>query len=514
MDTSVASHLRDIHHRQYLAPCAIAVCLILFGLGGCTGTAVPAPISAVAQPAPTDTPVPSSSTTVTPTGTLVVESPTPTTTPVVTPTVTPTATPVVTLTFTPTATLPISSPTPVVVMPSDPQFNVIVDALQARPGLDPGFVQPPTNRLATLADIAAKLSTTLPKPTSAADFWVQQAATFTLPNEGALYQAVVVRNAEAVESLLPKSSGWDDQSLVVGGILVYQKTPFDQLKLSPGSYLVVLRRMGSLLTFELYDETVAAPVATGNWQLRLSDEHDGKGFPNPFTYISSAEVCFSFVRLQACLSLSSPRVDPDAAILGKTVANLEAARLLLDNKLVNVKGALAGVETIASTKTCSADLMDNPTRCRPDVLAAGAVPGAVLQPGTKIAEVQAGIAIMEVLSPLAQRAVGVAGTPVDVPTGSYRLDLLTGQDGTMLLQFARADDALTTFYALARLTQTRGALVDPDSLAVIAETLPNADLVLDAVQASVCNASPSNTGCGAIARIFGHPFRHYVTTHR
>ncbi len=397
-----------------------------------------------------------------------------------------------------------TTPVRVPIIPTDEQIGQLLEVFKEAEVPTTGHIPPPPPQVDILEIICQNLFNEgrLMNPDCA--FNPERATTYALPDQGTLYQVVSLvppqDDLQPIDDLLTASSNWEGRGLIVGGLLVYQSDPLRDLSLPIGAYVVFLLRDGDNLFFELYNEP-GEILASGSWQLRLLD---GKVL-EPYTFVTSDQICFSQRIMQACLSVFSRGVGEEAnrGLAEQATNNLIDVGLLPASATVNINGALASVDGPSRIELCQNALLETvPDQCMPDIVAAGADPmetnrsaSPAIQATDQISQTLEGIGVTEVLAPLERYAFAPTGL-ITLEVGSYRVDLIQLVDNTWLAQYVSASDG-STFYDLAQLVPGEGELVNPDTLKSIPEPDVVSGVALDRILWSFCTSLSRYRRCSS-----------------
>lgn len=331
--------------------------------------------------------------------------------------------------------------------------------------------------------------------------------TYAVPDQGAIFQMVSLKEQVNSQLALAGTASWEDKSLLVGGLSVYQPYVIGSTKVPPDDYVVLLQDLaGNQLQFELVPSSLK-PASMGAWQLYALSAP----LEMPRTLIESDEVCYSQQEFSACLTMALQGNDAqpsNAKLVFEAETNLKTRNQLPAATVVNAAGALASVIGAKYVESCGQALVENkPTACKPGLVAAGAdevepsayvtktmslrPPGMakfVLQSSSEITTVIVGAAVVNVLEPDAVNVVDSTGKATTLTPGDYRLDIMYDSgSATWIFQFVRANGA--AFYAPAY-------EVDLIQKLVAGQAEPGeSDIVLESLCVRVCRKSGSEDAC-------------------
>ena len=446
------------------------------------------------------------------TPTSVTQLPEPTSTPTASPTSTPTDVPTITPTVVPTIT--VTTPAPVeygTFYPADEEIQQIREGIAGNlpDEEETGHVPPALAQLETLTELCLRLSESLGLLNPECEFNDAWATSYTLSDVGLVYQLVSLVEGNPSDDLLQKVDTWES-GVVIGGVLVYQDAEFAEFSLSPGVYVVILTNN---FEFELFSE-FEEPVAAERWQLR---QLIGAATA-PVALVTSNNLCFSQLMMQACLNAVSPGLwqgNPNAEFIQTAVENLQASGWLPPDVMVNFENALASIEGTDKVEACSNDMIEQieqSENCFPNLVVAAIEPlsdtvsvhkttllaktttSPAIQVTELISDAVIGIGVMEVLEPLPGEVFNLNGETVDLEVGSYRVDFLELTDGSYLLQLISPFDDF--FYLDVVPALGEGVLVEGEEQNSGQDGATN-EVVLDAILWKLCRLHGWGYACNS-----------------
>jgi hypothetical protein len=309
-------------------------------------------------------------------------------------------------------------------------------------------------------------------------FNLDHPATYALPEAGTLLQAVSLRlplGGEAIDKLLVDSGSWGERAVFVGALIVYQDLDTGE-GVPAGEYAVLLRREDQALSFELMGDDDSY---TGEWELRrLSSPAKW-----PYSYVATEQICFSQTQMQASLNMVLPGSEQVAEIAASAVDTLRESDLLPSAEGVNVAGALAVVSDEETVKGYQRQLAaDEPQGCQPNLVVAAATPFS--ETAGASFNVAFGVAVFQVDAPVDGPVFDRDGQNVLLEPGTYRLDVLTFEDGTRLGQLVPPDQA--PCYVGLEAAEGMGQPVDPDTGEPVPDKIQPPYVILDIIIITYC----------------------------
>ncbi len=399
------------------------------------------------------------------------------------------------------------TPTPLVIStPSDPVTieQGLTDMItKSTFGVD--RIPPPIQKLKELSDSfnTFKSELVIKQDFTPEYFNAQQATTYVLPKVGALFQLVsftgdISRQLD-LDGLLLNSKTWKDKALPIGGLLVYQDMSVNGNTLTKGAYAILLSRdaKSDALLFEIKSTNEQQKTFAGSWTLRLLAEVRQKA-NQPFTYVTSEQICFSQFIFQSCLQFAAPSfarsanpINDLANPIDTAVQNLVESNLLPVDVQVNRTSTFASATGLGIADVCASALKDNAVKgCLPSYVTAALVQPVAETPQTAQSRTQAtrgvtqtvqgdfGVAVLEVLREIKGPIVDEAGITTTLKEGSYRLDVLPLSSGSFLGQLTPANSNSPS-YILLQETDAEGIPVDPDTLKISEELTSTGSVILE-----------------------------------
>lgn len=421
---------------------------LVLGLISCEGPVTPPTVTPVPDPA-TDTPEPVVTDTVTPT---------------VTTTATPTVIPSPTFTPTPTSELP------AIPLPSVEEIALFSQIL-ASENL-PRFFSPPISSgrpsesiIEQWVGLAAELDLQTPSGSlseillgqiasfaeSAVNY--ETAVTYSQSDQGTLYQAAPLTNDFLAEIGYAEENGSETPFLPVPvGILVaYQSFPYLGNELVSDYYLVIAGESGLLLL-----GANSQNIVEGSWLLR--------GGINPsvdsFSMLTNDRLCYTVLQYEICTLFDQPgsaAAESHAEIIQNAVNDLANGNIYIDPLTVNYESALPKLVAVPNSLCAEGPDFEIASECMPNIVLAAINTPPIFQDfpvPDGIEDIYPAIAVVAVLESVSGPVVDENGELImELPTGSYRLDLIQGAVGEEepdLGQLVAADG--TRFYVPATRT--------------------------------------------------------------